>query len=708
MIMKKSSLILTIVSLVLTAIGVALAAFSSMYLDSAIAYTAGASEFFTTLMNGFMPAMTSIFTFNAATSMTYNIILVVVAALFLVFWIWHLVALIVKRRPNALGVDILWLISGFAGFVMVAGALSTGYIFTTDLITYISTSSSTILGTCLLVMPYAIVAIGYILGFIGVCISLVDVNVNPSLSKKATQKEKAAKENAANEENAGGETDLKSIQYGELEQEETDSLPTPPSYNTGDGKQAPSVVQYINCGAPVANAPAPAPYAPYPYAQAPMYQPQPTATAPAAPAPAPVPAAKDDSDKPLTARELRAIVKDELERHDTPEEDLPLTENQVHKLIKQELSSYYAKEEPTPEEKPADEAAAPAPAPSDDGDMITSDDLREIIREEMKVIIPEGNAGVGISKDEIRAVVQDVMKEQYQDVRSIVEDELKTNHQDVRSIVEEELAKYRAETPSREGEAAVVARSLSSQIESVRSSILTSEQTRTIISQELDRKLKSLPTQTIKVVERVQEAAPAPVKVVEKPVEPEPEPEPAPVEEIAPVEEAAEPAVEPAPIVSEEEGEDGEAKAKIIRIPFPTRMLDAEQDLKNNFNELKAEALSYGLKSRLSNSGDTFRLHTKTYLKITIAGKGLKIYYALDPKAYADGPIPVKDAGNKNIYKEIPTCFKVKSPLSMKRAKQLIADACEKDSLEQGKVEPHNWAAEMKDYKPQLSNEDDE
>ena len=130
--MKKSSLILTIVSLVLTAIGVALAAFSSMYLDSAIAYTAGASEFFTTLMNGFMPAMTSIFTFNAATSMTYNIILVVVAALFLVFWIWHLVALIVKRRPNALGVDILWLISGFAGFVMVAGALSTGYIFTTE------------------------------------------------------------------------------------------------------------------------------------------------------------------------------------------------------------------------------------------------------------------------------------------------------------------------------------------------------------------------------------------------------------------------------------------------------------------------------------------------------------------------------------------------------------------------------------------------
>jgi hypothetical protein len=114
------------------------------------------------------------------------------------------------------------------------------------------------------------------------------------------------------------------------------------------------------------------------------------------------------------------------------------------------------------------------------------------------------------------------------------------------------------------------------------------------------------------------------------------------------------------------------------------------------------------VKSRVSNSGDTFRLHTKSYLKITIAGKGLKLYFALDPKKFKDSPIPVKDASNKNIYKEIPSCFKVKSPLSLKRAKQLLAEACGVDKLEQGKAEPHNWAVELKDYKPQLSNEEDE
>jgi hypothetical protein len=137
-------------------------------------------------------------------------------------------------------------------------------------------------------------------------------------------------------------------------------------------------------------------------------------------------------------------------------------------------------------------------------------------------------------------------------------------------------------------------------------------------------------------------------------------------------------------------------------------MLKADKELQSNYNELKAECLSYGLKSRLSNSGDTFRLHTKTYVKITIAGKGLKLYFALNPKDYASGPIPLHDASGKNIYKEIPGVFKVKSPLSLKRAKQLLADAVEKDNLEQGKIEPHNWAIELKDYKPQLGCKDDE
>jgi hypothetical protein len=125
-------------------------------------------------------------------------------------------------------------------------------------------------------------------------------------------------------------------------------------------------------------------------------------------------------------------------------------------------------------------------------------------------------------------------------------------------------------------------------------------------------------------------------------------------------------------------------------------MVSAEKEMQNDYNEIKNEILSWGLKSRVSSSGDTFRLHRKTYIKLTIAGKSLKLYFALDPEDYRDSKIPVQDAGHKGIYAEIPLVFKVKSALSMKRCKQLIQDVCEKDGLEQGQVESINWVKEIK------------
>ena len=131
------------------------------------------------------------------------------------------------------------------------------------------------------------------------------------------------------------------------------------------------------------------------------------------------------------------------------------------------------------------------------------------------------------------------------------------------------------------------------------------------------------------------------------------------------------------------------------RISFAERLGKADKVLKEHYNELKSEVLSYGIKSRVSNSGDTFRLHTKTYVKMVVAGKALKLYFALDPKAYADSTFPVGDASKKGLYKDIPLVFKVKSELSVRRAKQLIAEVAGKDGLVQGEVEAHNWAKEL-------------
>lgn len=176
-----------------------------------------------------------------------------------------------------------------------------------------------------------------------------------------------------------------------------------------------------------------------------------------------------------------------------------------------------------------------------------------------------------------------------------------------------------------------------------------------------------------------------------------------PKEEPKPVKEQPKPAPAPAPVVveepkpeEEEAEEEGGVKKPIIRIPFPERLVKADKDLKDNYNELKNEFLSYGLKSRVSNSGDTFRMHRKAYAKITIAGKGLKIYYPLNPNDYAESPIPVIDVSDKAAYEETPLAFKVKSNLSVRRAKKLLEDSLvgeEIDKLEPGKTD---WVKEVR------------
>ena len=199
----------------------------------------------------------------------------------------------------------------------------------------------------------------------------------------------------------------------------------------------------------------------------------------------------------------------------------------------------------------------------------------------------------------------------------------------------------------------------------------------------------------------------APTEPVQAPA-PQPAPAPAPAPQPAPAEEPKaeepapqpepEPAPAPAPVVEPVLGPVVEEKPKnpIIRIPFVDRLLDSEQDVQDIYNEIKNELLSWGLHSRVSNSGDAFRLHTKTYCKVTVAGKSLKLYLALDPADYADSTLPIQDASEKGLYVDIPLVFKVKSGLSVRRAKQLIKDACEKDGLSQEEVGTVNWIKELK------------
>ena len=185
-------------------------------------------------------------------------------------------------------------------------------------------------------------------------------------------------------------------------------------------------------------------------------------------------------------------------------------------------------------------------------------------------------------------------------------------------------------------------------------------------------------------LERLDKVAIVREEVVEKVVEKVEEPiaeEPAPVEE-APV---------------EAEGETDRKIIDAVRIPFAEKMARADEDICDKYNELKQEILAYGCNSRISIGGDTFRLHRKPYVKITLVGKTLKVYFALNPSDFVDSPMPVVDAGDKSAYEEVPSLLRVRSNLSLKRAKELVALAFNRDGIEKSSdVVEHDYVEDLR------------
>lgn len=184
--------------------------------------------------------------------------------------------------------------------------------------------------------------------------------------------------------------------------------------------------------------------------------------------------------------------------------------------------------------------------------------------------------------------------------------------------------------------------------------------------------IRKIVREELEKLDRVVIAEKVPVIYADAKNQPAPEDKPAPVEE--------------------------EAKKKSApRIPFAQKIVKADKDLQEKYNEIKNEILSYGVNSRVSIACDTFRLHRKPYVKINLVGKTLKVYFALRPKDFVDSPIPVMDASDKVAYEEVPALLKVKSNLSVKRAKELVRLAMEADGISRENVpEEHNWVKDLR------------
>lgn len=655
--MKKTTVALTITAFVLLLLGVGYIVGQVFLLPTILSFDALYSAGLHPIVNVW---------FNFLGNSTYDLIRIVVLSavgvLGLIIPIIWIILLAKGRKPASLLVLLTWILVvavvlyDFAmlhPFLFGAGA---GHALEPYFGTIIQAISSLhVLNIVIMLLPHVLIALALLFAIAAMIVNMIDCVKSPLPPRRKVKDVVGQKTDdhvilvREEPQPAGPSADeIREIIREEVHEEPAvvaAAAPPPVTHepvkevHAGEsihGLSGPLIVQYINT-----------------YGQ-PQEQPKP------APAPAPVVVEKIDYDK------IRGLIREELFEY--------LIEDIEEEILEEPVVEEPVVEEPTPE------VVHVGP---------TLDEIREMVREEVLVGAKDKDKGAPIivtvptpkpAKDpltpnqvkaliatELGKLVAKERKEEKVEVAPapapVVE---QLDEERVRHLIAGELAKLVGETEKK------------NEIEVEESTpSLTKDEVRAIIEEALEKKLvvKEVIREVVKEKPVAAKPVAAPVKVSEPAVVKPPVAKP-------------KPKAQPRPAAVN-------VPRKYERIPFQTRMKGADKEMKANYNELKSEILSYGVRSRVSNTGDTFRLRTKTYIKITIAGKSLKLYFALDPKAYERTTLPVQDASHIGIYQDIPLIFKVKSPLSMRRAKQLIADVMEADNLEQSKIEPHNWVKEI-------------
>ena len=656
-----------------------------------------------------------------------GIVVLAVAAVGLILLIVHLIMFIAKKNPRSLLAWFAFLIGLAAIGAGLLAILTPGYEANYGHLYYANQISGDKLGWFgmalnvfqtnpfgygnfrkILVLIFAIVVVAlFVIGFLMMVIGLIlDMVYLGKLDREAEKKALGDDVVIVNEE----ELDQIEEEKEEEEEEEKEGHyrprpePTQPLPQPA-GIVGPLLVQYIN-----------------------TYTPTPTVDNGPKKNAVPVTEIKDAiGEKPLTAQEIRKIIQEELaSKEETPaqpvivsvpapapkdEEPQPgLTAEEVRQIFEEELrkaqpaedEDIIVEEEPVPALTAEEVRAIIAEALASKEEPKEEVDVRDVIREELASFYGEKDAAEAARKAAEEEAARKAAEEAEAARKAAEEEEARRRElEEARREAAEAAKKAAEEEAARKAAEEEAARKAEEQ----RKNELTADDIRKIIADVLAankpeekpaEQPAGLTADDIREImrEELKDMAPVaeePVVVEEK------KPEPAPAPSVTVV--VQQPT--PAPEAAEAE------KNAIERIPFPTRLLASEEDVQENYNILKNEILAYGVKSRVSNTGDTFRLHKITYVKITVAGKGLKLYFALDPKDYAESKIPVADAGHKGIYQDIPLVFKVKSDLSLRRAKQLIADVMAKFGNEKGMVEERDWAYALKDYKPAGVNDEE-
>ncbi len=171
-----------------------------------------------------------------------------------------------------------------------------------------------------------------------------------------------------------------------------------------------------------------------------------------------------------------------------------------------------------------------------------------------------------------------------------------------------------------------------------------------------------------------------------------------PIEE--PVEETVAPIEEPIqePIVEEVAAADAaadvlvaaveqteEAKPKYVNKSFAQKMMLADEIIQDRYDEVKNYALRFKkLKTRISKKFDSINKGRLQFVKLSVAGKTLKLYLNMDISE-VNPKFRCRDMSDKVTYETVPVMLRIKSGRAVRYAKILIDQCAAKYGLVENK-----------------------
>ena len=130
-----------------------------------------------------------------------------------------------------------------------------------------------------------------------------------------------------------------------------------------------------------------------------------------------------------------------------------------------------------------------------------------------------------------------------------------------------------------------------------------------------------------------------------------------------------------------EAGELPEKKGYVRSPNFAEKMMVASEVIQDRYDELKNYALRFRkLKSRISKKFDSINMGRFHFVKLSVAGKTLKLYLNMDINT-VDPKFRCVDMSNKKTYVTVPVMLRIKSGRAMKYAKRLIDQCAEQHEM---------------------------